>query len=73
MVSLKDPERGFALNDSKVTIFSVKTGIHECTLFEDNEEVIAFSVSSNDKYIATTNKSYMLRVYLLESLLEEKG
>jgi len=61
----KNHTRAFALNDSKVSLFDVKTGNHEYTLSEDNEEIISFAVSNNEKYIATTNKSFLLRVYLL--------
>lgn len=66
----KNHTRAFALNDSKVSLFDVKTGNHEYTLSEDNEEIISFAVSNNEKYIATTNKSFLLRVYLLQSLIE---
>ncbi len=61
----KDNALGFALNDNKVSIFEISTGAHLYTLSEDNEEVISFAISPNEKYIATTNKSFMLRVYLL--------
>ena len=61
----RDNSLGFALNDNKVSIFEINTGAHKYTLSEDNEEIISFAVSLNEKYIATTNKSFMLRVYLL--------
>lgn len=63
-------ERAFALNDCKVSIFNVRSGEHLFTLSEDNEEVISFAVSQNEKYIATTNKTFMTRIYLLQQLTE---
>jgi len=55
-----------------VSIFDVETGNLVYTLFEDNEEILSFAVSPNDKYIATTNKTFMTRVYLLASLTSTK-
>ena len=55
----------YALNDGKVSVFDFRTAKPVYTLEEDNEEVICFAISPNQKYIATTNKSFMLRVYLL--------
>ena len=62
----------FAINDSKVSIFDTKTGDLVYTLFEENEEILSFAVSPNDKYICTTNKTFMTRVYLLASLTSTK-
>jgi len=61
----KDYRFAFALNSSKVTIFEFKTANLTYTLDEDNEEVINFAVSPNEKYIATTNKNFLTRVYQL--------
>lgn len=72
-VTSKDFKLAFALNDGKVTIFQFKSGDHTYTLEEDNEEVITFALSPNEKYIATTNKSFLTRVYVLESLFEEEA
>lgn len=48
----------------------MRSGEHLFTLSEDNEEVISFAVSQNEKYIATTNKTFMTRIYLLQQLTE---
>jgi WD40 repeat protein len=67
-----DFKTAFALNECKVSIFDVESGNLVYTLFEENEEVLSFAVSPNDKYIATTNKTFMTRVYLLASLTSTK-
>jgi len=69
----KDFKSAFALNNGKVSIFKFQTGTLSYTLDEDNEEAITFAVSTNEKYIATTNKNFLTRVYQLEALLEEEA
>jgi len=41
-------------------------------LEEDNEEIVNFALSPNEKYIATTNKNFLTRVYQLETLLQQE-
>ena len=62
----KDFKSSFALNNGKITIFDFETASLTYTLEEDNEEVINFAVSPNEKYIATTNKNFLTRVYQLD-------
>lgn len=69
----KDFKSAFALNNGKVSIFEFQTGTLSYSLDEDNEEAITFAVSTNEKYIATTNKNFLTRVYQLEALLEEEA
>jgi U3 small nucleolar RNA-associated protein 13 len=69
----KDFKNAFALNNGKVSIFEFQTGGLSYTLDEDNEEAINFSVSPNEKYIATTNKNFLTRVYQLDLLLESEA
>ena len=59
----KDFKHAFALNNGKIAIFDFSTASLTYTLEEDNEEAINFAVSPNEKYIATTNKNFLTRVY----------
>ena len=59
----KDFKHAFALNNGKITIFDFNTASLTYTLDEDNEEAINFAVSPNEKFIATTNKNFLTRVY----------
>ena len=68
----KDFSTGWAMNNCKVTKMEVNTGKHLMTLSEENEEILSFAVSPNDKMIATANKNYIIRVYALNGESEEK-
>lgn len=57
------------MNDNRVSIFELESGNLITTLFEEEEEILTFAVSPNLKYIATSNKTYMVRVYSLELVL----
>lgn len=57
------------MNDNRVSIFELESGNLITTLFEEEEEILTFAVSPNMKYIATSNKTYMVRVYSLEQVL----
>ena len=57
------------MNDNRVSIFELESGNLITTLFEEEEEILTFAVSPNLKYIATSNKTYMVRVYSLEQVL----
>lgn len=62
-------DKVFAMNDNRVSIFELQSGSLLTTLFEEEEEILTFAVSPNLKYIATSNKTYMVRVYSLDQVL----
>ncbi len=61
----KDGTRGWAMNNFKVTTMDLSSGKFISTLSEENEDLLSFAVSANEKYIATANKNYMVKVYNL--------
>ena len=63
-IASKDGVSAWGLNNGKVSHFTL-TGSHLQTVSEDNEEVLTFAVSPNERLLATTNKTYMTRVYSL--------
>lgn len=62
VVFSKDGVSAWGLNDFKVCHFSL-AGAEIQTIFEENEEVLTFALSPNEQLLATTNKTYMTRVY----------
>jgi hypothetical protein len=63
-IASKDGVSAWGLNDMKVTHFTLK-GKEIATISEENEEVLTFCLSPNERLVATTNKTYMTRVYQL--------
>lgn len=59
----KDATTAWALNDSKVTHLSLDNCAPLSTTSEENEDILTFAVSPNEQLLATTNKTYMVRVY----------
>jgi len=61
----KDGTRAWAMNNFKVQTLDLETGKFLSTLHEENEDLLTFAVSANEKYIATANKNHMIKVYNL--------
>jgi hypothetical protein len=69
----KDAKTGFALKDDKICIFELQTGVKLCTIGEENEDILTFSLSPNQQLLAASNKNFMTRVYQLSgNSFEEK-
>jgi hypothetical protein len=61
-IASKDGVSAWALNDFKVSHFTLQ-GKAISTISEENEDVLTFALSPNERLVATTNKTYMTRVY----------
>ena len=62
-IMLKGSKFAFAHNNSQVSLIDVASGKVVGKIEQENEDLINFEVSPNQKLLATTNKGYLVRVY----------
>ena len=68
---LKDARYGLGLKDAKINLIEIDTGRVLGTLAEENEDIISFTVSPNQKILVTATKSYMVKAYRLADSIDE--
>ena len=62
-VLLKDGRYGLGLKDQKISLIEIDTARVLGTLAEENEDVITFAVSPNQKILVTATKNYQVKAY----------
>lgn len=71
-VLLKDEMHALAMNDQKVTLFNLRNMKVLGTLAQENEEISTFAISPNQQYLATSNRSALIRIFKLPERLENQ-
>lgn len=66
---MKDEEHALGMNDMSVTLFNLKQMQVLGTLKQENEEISTFALSPNQQYLATANKSALIRVFKMPEAL----
>ena len=69
-IMLKDGRYGLGLKDAKISLIEIDTARVIGTLGEENEDIITFAVSPNQKILVTTTKNYMVKAYRMPTLPE---
>jgi len=68
----KDGKHAFGLNNNKVARIEVETGDMKGLLGDEEEDILTIALSPNNKFLATSNKNYLIKVYKLpEQEIEE--
>ena len=68
---LKDGKHALSLMDQKICLVEVDTSKVLGTLEEENEDVITFTVSANQKILVTATKNYMVKAYRMPEIPED--
>ena len=68
-VVMKDEKHALGMNDMQVTLFNLKTMQVLGTLKQENEEISTFALSPDQQYLATSNKSDLIRIFKMPEAL----
>jgi len=60
---MRDEKHALALNDLKVTLFNLRTNQVLSALEQENEDIGTFALSPNQRYLATANKNFLIRLF----------
>ena len=63
----KEADFSLAINDNKVTVMCLKTGKVLGNIEEENEDILTIALAPNQQFIATSNKTSLIRVYQMPS------
>ena len=61
------------MNDGKIALIDLSTSQSLSLYEQENEEIVNFAVSPNERLIATTHKSQMIRIFTLNTASQEEN
>jgi WD40 repeat protein len=67
---MKDEEHALGMNEQKVTLFNLRNMKVIGTLAQENEEISTFALSPNQQYLATSNRSALIRIFKMPEVVE---
>ena len=70
-ILMRDEKHALALNDLKVTLFNLRTSQVLSTLEQENEDISTFALSPNQRYLATANKNFLIRLFEMPDISAE--